>query len=330
MNVDGSSQTRLTSNSATEVAPAWSPDGTKIAFDSDRDGNREIYTINSDGSNPVRLTSNAASDSDPNWSPNGTALAFVSNRDGNFEIDSMNADGSNVTNLTRNTAFDADPAWSPDGSMITFTTNRNGLNEIAVMNADGSGETVISTGSDGFPDWQPIALTLVSAASSKKQGNAGTFDIDLPLSGTQGVECRQGALGTATNIVFTFSGTVNSVDSTSTSCGRVISTTASGSTVSVLLKDIQTSCDGLDVTLTLTGVNGDSDTLASAAVTFGMLAGDINGDGTVDGNDLHSVRSNSGRGLVTDANFRNDVSADGKVNHADISLTKAARGNSLP
>jgi hypothetical protein len=170
---------------------------------------------------------------------------------------------------------------------------------------------------------------LESAASSKKQGNAGTFDIDLPLDGS-GVECRQGALGTATSIVFTFSDTVNSVDSTSTSCGRVISTTANGSNVTVLLKDIQSSCDGSEVTVTLTGVNGDSGTLASAAVTFGKLAGDINGDGTVDGTDLHSVRMNSGRGLVTDANFRNDVSGDGKVNHADISLTRAARGNSLP
>ena len=173
-------------------------------------------------------------------------------------------------------------------------------------------------------------LTLVSAASRKKHGNAGTFDIDLPLTGTPGVECRQGALGTATSIVFTFSDTVNSVDSTSTSCGRVISTQASGSTVTVLLKDIQSSCDGSEVTVTLTRVNGDSGTLASAAVTFGQLAGDINGDGTVDGNDLQSVRMNSGAGLVTDANFRNDVSGDGKVNHADISLTKAARGNSLP
>jgi hypothetical protein len=80
----------------------------------------------------------------------------------------------------------------------------------------------------------------------------------------------------------------------------------------------------------MTGVNGDSGTLASAAVTFEQLAGDVNGDRTVDGNDLHSVRMNSGRGLVTDDNFRNDVSNDGKVNHADISLTKATRGNSLP
>jgi hypothetical protein len=61
-----------------------------------------------------------------------------------------------------------------------------------------------------------------------------------------------------------------------------------------------------------------------------MLAGGVNGDRRVDWNDLHSVRGNSGAGLVTDANFRNDVSGDGKVNHADISLTKAARGNSLP
>jgi hypothetical protein len=173
-------------------------------------------------------------------------------------------------------------------------------------------------------------LTLVSAASVKKQGNAGTFSIDLPLSGTPGVECRQGALGTATSIVFTFSGTVNSVDSTATSCGRVISTTIDGSTVSVLLNNIQTSCDGSDVTVTLTGVTGDSGSLATAAVTFGQLAGDINADGVVDGNDLHSVRMNSGRGLVTEDNFRNDVSGDGKVNHADISLTRAAQGNSLP
>ena len=108
-----------------------------------------------------------------------------------------------------------------------------------------------------------------------------------------GVECRQGALGTATYIVFTFSDTVNSVDSTSTSCGRVISTTADGSTVTVLLKDIQTTCDASDVTVTLTGVNGDSGTLASAAVAFGQLAGDVNGDGTVDGTDLQSVRANS-------------------------------------
>jgi hypothetical protein len=83
----------------------------------------------------------------------------------------MNSDGSNVTNLTHNFAYDADPAWSPDGSMISFTTNRNGPNEIAVMNADGSGQTVISTGPDGFPDWQPLVPSVTTVVVDIKPGS---------------------------------------------------------------------------------------------------------------------------------------------------------------
>jgi hypothetical protein len=224
--------------------------------------------------------------------------------------------------------------WSPTGNMIngrdvfTATLLPNGQ-VLAAGGRDFRAGTILSS-AELYTPGDTGNLSLVSATSSKKHGNAGTFNIDLPLSGTRGVECREGALGTATSIVFTFSDSVSSVDSTSTSCGRVISTTASGTTVTVLLNNIQTTCDGSDVTVTLTGVSGDSGTLASAAVTFGMLAGDVNGDRTVDGNDLHSVRMSSGRGLVTDANFRNDVSGDGKVNHADIKLTRDAQGNSLP
>ena len=75
--------------------PAWSPDGRRIAFTSERDGNPEIYVMNADGSGVTRLTYNDARDLDsfPAWSPDGRRIAFHSNRDGNFEIYVMNASG---------------------------------------------------------------------------------------------------------------------------------------------------------------------------------------------------------------------------------------------
>jgi len=91
-----------------------SPDGTRIAFQSNRDGNYEIYVMDADGSNQTNLTNNPADDMFPVWSPDGTKIAFMSNRDGNWEIYVMNADGSNQTNLTNNIGDDMYPMWSPD------------------------------------------------------------------------------------------------------------------------------------------------------------------------------------------------------------------------
>ena len=155
MNGDGSSPTRLTSNTADEGAPAWSPDGTKIVFATLRDSNPEIYTMNADGSNQTRLTSNTASDVHPAWSPDGTKIAFSTNRHGGSEIYTMNADGSNQTRLTNNTASDAHPAWSPDGTKIAFHSLRITIGgEIYVMNPDGTGETQVTIGGTA-PAWSP-------------------------------------------------------------------------------------------------------------------------------------------------------------------------------
>ena len=76
----------LTNNAATDLYPSWSPDGTKIALETNRDGNNEIYVMNADGSNLTNLTNNAATDRTPSWSPDGTKIAFETNRDGNNEI----------------------------------------------------------------------------------------------------------------------------------------------------------------------------------------------------------------------------------------------------
>ena len=120
------------------TSPLWG----KIVFYSHRDGNTEIYTMNSDGSNPTRLTFNATSDSAPVWSPNGQQIAFMSERNGNQEVYVMDADGTNQRNLTRHPASDGFPYWSPDGRQIAFDSTRNsGKNEdlnIFVMGADGS------------------------------------------------------------------------------------------------------------------------------------------------------------------------------------------------
>jgi Tol biopolymer transport system component len=90
--------------------PAWSPDGSRIAVVSDRDGHQEIYVMNADGTAQARLTAHAARDADPAWSPDGGRLAFVSDRDGNPELYLMTANGSAQTRVTNNPANDLVPS----------------------------------------------------------------------------------------------------------------------------------------------------------------------------------------------------------------------------
>ena len=76
MDADGGNPTRITDSPATERRPAWSPDGSKLAFVSDRDGNDEIYVMDADGSDQTRLTDDLGLDRNPRWSPDGTRIAF--------------------------------------------------------------------------------------------------------------------------------------------------------------------------------------------------------------------------------------------------------------
>ena len=108
MNVNGSNQTRLTNDPATEQEPSWSPDGSKIAFSSSRHGIAEIYVMNANGSNQIRLTNNGATDANPAWSPDGSKIAFDSSSAGtdDYEICVINADGTGQIRLTNNTVHD--------------------------------------------------------------------------------------------------------------------------------------------------------------------------------------------------------------------------------
>ncbi|PYO40524.1 MAG: hypothetical protein DMD29_06140 [Gemmatimonadetes bacterium] len=163
INVDGTGETQLTTDTTNEAQPAWSPDGTKIAFVTDRDGNNEIYVMNADGTSVRRLTNNAAADEQPAWSPDGGKIAFVSDRTGNPDIFVMDSTGANPVDLTNHPAVDVGPAWSPDSLKIAFHSDRPGNFALFVMNADGTNATQLTDASvgDELPAWSPDGTHLV-------------------------------------------------------------------------------------------------------------------------------------------------------------------------
>ena len=128
LDVAGALQGEAASRQLTDSKPpvrnlvtSWSPDGSRIAYSSDRDGNAEIYMVNVDGSDSVRLTDDPASDTEPDWSPDGKLIAFSSNRDGDGEIYVLDVgeaiqDASNASarRLTSHPGDDVGPVWMPE------------------------------------------------------------------------------------------------------------------------------------------------------------------------------------------------------------------------
>lgn len=129
----------------------------KVAFESSRDGNYEIYIMNISGIYQTNLTNNPAYDAEPWFSPDGSKIAFVSHRDGNYEIYIMNVDGSEQTNFTNSPARESSPCFSPDGTKIAFTSHRDGNPDIYIMNVDGSNLTRLTNNikSDTNPCFSP-------------------------------------------------------------------------------------------------------------------------------------------------------------------------------
>jgi TolB protein len=134
-----------------------------VAFNSMRDGNAEIYTMDGDGGNQTRITENPANDVDPAISPSGRDIVFTSNRSGNNDIFIVDSRGGNTVNLTNNAANDGWARWSPNGQQIVFHSNRDGNFEIYVMEFDGSLPTRLTNypGIDQFPDWSPNGRQIV-------------------------------------------------------------------------------------------------------------------------------------------------------------------------
>ncbi|MEP6685959.1 MAG: FG-GAP-like repeat-containing protein [Verrucomicrobiota bacterium] len=175
-----------------------------------------------------------------------------------------------------------------------------------------------------------VTPTPLSAVSRKAHGGAGSFDINLPFTGTEGIECRRGggASFDQHQVIVTFDGPVTSVGGvmvTSLESGGSGSatTTVSGNTVTVNLTGIT---DQHNYVITLTSVNGNA---SNISIPIGILRGDTNGNAAVNAADIGQTKAQSGQ-AVTAANFREDVNNDGSIGAADVSLVKSNSGATLP
>jgi Tol biopolymer transport system component len=114
--------------------PAYSADGSRIAFELDGD----IYTIAADGTDLRQVTGGPDRDSSPAFSPTGTSLVFSRAGPGGTDIFAIGVDGSGLTQLTTDPGNDYDPTWSPNGRLVAFVSNRSGSSHVWLMRADGS------------------------------------------------------------------------------------------------------------------------------------------------------------------------------------------------
>jgi Tol biopolymer transport system component len=176
---------RLTDHLALDYNAAFSPDGQRIAFVSERDGNLELYTIRADGSDLRRLTDDFALDDHPVFSPDGQRLAFVSTREPAATpgqawnaIYLMNADGSGVKRLSPADTADYSPAWSPQGALIAFASGSGqpGGTDLFVMRPEGSGRRLVVK-NGGWPSFAGDGQSLFF--HSRRQGNWGVWRVNL-------------------------------------------------------------------------------------------------------------------------------------------------------
>jgi len=174
-----------------------------------------------------------------------------------------------------------------------------------------------------------VPVQLTDAVSRKTHGAAGTFDVELPLTGSVGIECRSGGGAGNHTFVFTFTNNVVSGNAAVTSGTGTVSgpPTFSGNTMTVNLTGVT---DIQQITVTLSNVTDCFNSiLPNTPVSAGMLIGDTTGNRTVDASDVAQVKSQSGS-PVTSANFREDLNVDGLINASDIGFVKSRVGDGLP
>jgi Tol biopolymer transport system component len=205
MNPDGTGVTQLTTAAVDpsivfDQAPAWSPDGKRVAFvrfdSSDPSG--DIYVMDADGRNVSRVTNSPGNDLSPTWSKDGKRIAFVSTRgDASpsnassqaWDIYAMDLDGNNVIRLTNTSGADFDPAWSPDGKQIAFVSGRDAggqnVTDLYTVTLDGLLVTRLTNEGTNVldPSWAPGGKQIAFTGGDFEASNTDVFVVNA--DGTQ-------------------------------------------------------------------------------------------------------------------------------------------------
>ncbi len=156
VNIDGSLSRKVTNSKSIDISPTFSPDGSKMAFVSSRNGLPQIFIQDLASGQVSRLTFSGRYNTQPSWSPVGNKIVYTTwEKGGEINIFTINSDGSGLTQLTQRCGENKSPSWSPDGEMIVFTSNRQGREKLYVMSSKGGNERLLLQG-DGEqtqPSW---------------------------------------------------------------------------------------------------------------------------------------------------------------------------------
>ncbi len=163
--------------------PTWSPDGSRIAFVSGRDGDFELYLVPATGGTKVRLTSNRAPDVEPSWSPDGRRIAFSGRRNGNWDIYVKDLLTGQLSRMTRSRRTEGYPSWSPDGSTIVFWGK--GSSDAELYTVDVASRVIrqvtMNSVQDYDPTWSPDGTML--AFTSRRSGRWDIFRMNASGGG---------------------------------------------------------------------------------------------------------------------------------------------------
>ena len=155
MNADGSGGGgAITRNRVTDRDPAWSPDGSRIAFCSSRGGTPQVYVMNISTLQAQRLTYEGDYNCSPAWSPDGKWIAYAGQRGGLFQISVISAGGGSPTQLT-SSGSNEDPTWAPDSRYVAYSGKRGGKRKIYMNDRSGRWESALTDGpsDDSSPSW---------------------------------------------------------------------------------------------------------------------------------------------------------------------------------